>query len=449
MSVAEGSDPSRVGGGVVDRVDGPWPGLLAIRLRRRPPPAVLLLGYGDGSRGVGLVEDRPRGRPADGFVQALRRHLLGARWVGLDAVPGGWDVAFERGGVRLVLGVRHEGAERGCWLAREGRVVAVRGPWRLGEPPPAMDPRLGVPRAPLDLEEAGRRIVRRRFEQHRAVLRRVAKRRLRRLERRLQRLAEDSARAEGADDLQREGELLLAHAHAPVEPGGWVTVTDWYADPPMRRRLPVDEQLGIVASAERRFHQARRLRRAGEVAEQRRRVTVEERARWQRRLDAIEQAEDPASLERLEEELGLSADFSPARESERNRSPRRAAWRVVVGHGGRRILVGRGGRDNDELTFRHAGPHDLWLHVRGAPGAHVVVPMRRDEVPPSELLLDAATLAAHFSSLRGERRVEVQYTRRKYVRSLSGGRPGLVRVERERTLLLEVDPRRVERLLGR
>ncbi len=449
MSGAEGSGAPSVAGGVVDRVDGPWPGLLAIGLRRRPAPAVLLLGYGDGGRGVGLVDTRPRGRPADGFVQALRRHLVGARWVGLDAVPGGWDAAFQRGGVGLLLGVRHEGSERGCWLARDGRIVAVRGPWRLGELPPSADARLGIPRVPPDLGEAGRRMLLRRLEQRRAVLRRVAKRTLRRLERRLQRLAEDAARAEGADDVQREGELLLAHAHMPVEPGGWVTVTDWYADSPARRRLAVDEQLGIVASAERKFHEARRLRRTGEVAEQRRRTTLEERARWQRRLDAIEHAKDPAALERLEEEFGLSLDSSSVSKSGRSPSPRRAAWRVVVGHDGRRILVGRGGRDNEELTFRHAGPHDLWLHARGVSGAHVVVPMRRDEVPPSELLLDAATLAAHFSSSRGEQRVEIQYTRRKYVRSIPGGRPGMVRIERERTLLLEVDPARVQRLLGR
>ncbi len=447
MSGAGGSGASGVAGGVVGRVDGPWPGLLAIGLRRRPPPTVLLLGYGDGSRGVGLVEDRPRGRPADGLVQSLRRHLVGARWEGLDAVSGGWDVAFERGGVRLLLGIRHEGAERGCWLARDGRVVVVRGPWRLGEVPPPADPQLRVPRVPPDLEEAGRLLLRRRFEQRRAALRRAVKRSLGRLDRRLQRLAEDAARAEGAEALQREGELLLAHAHASIEPGGWVTVTDWYVDPPARRRLPVDERLGVVGSAERRFHEARRARRAGEMAEQRRRVTLEERARWLRRLEAIERARDHATLEHLEAELGLSEDFASVQKNGRDRSSRRAAWRVVVGHGGRRILVGRGGRDNEELTFRHAGPHDLWLHVRGVPGAHVVVPMRRDEVPPSELLLDAATLAAHFSALRGEQRVEVQYTRRKYVRPIPGGRPGMVRIERERTLLLEMDSERVERLL--
>ena len=262
---------------------------------------------------------------------------------------------------------------------------------------------------------------------------------------------EDTARAGRAEALQREGELLLAHQGGVVEPGGWVTVTDWYADPPSERRLAVDVRLGLVGSAEQRFRAARRLRRAGEVAAQRRIVTLQQLATWRERLQRVGAADDLQAIRALERAFGLEpASDGPASEPGRagTTSPRKA-WRVVTGTTGRDILVGRGGRDNEELTFRRAGPHDLWLHVRGAPGAHVVVPMRRDEVPSSDLLLDAATLAAYYSSMRGEARVEVQYTRRKYVRAVPGGPPGRVRLERERTLLLHVDAERLARLLCR
>ena len=35
--------------------------------------------------------------------------------------------------------------------------------------------------------------------------------------------------------------------------------------------------------------------------------------------------------------------------------------------------VGKSSSDNDTLTFKHAGPHDYWMHVRGASGSHVVL----------------------------------------------------------------------------
>ena len=50
--------------------------------------------------------------------------------------------------------------------------------------------------------------------------------------------------------------------------------------------------------------------------------------------------------------------------------------------GDRAILVGRGAADNDALTLHVGRPHDLWLHARGVTGAHVIVPLRRDEPCP-------------------------------------------------------------------
>ena len=58
---------------------------------------------------------------------------------------------------------------------------------------------------------------------------------------------------------------------------------------------------------------------------------------------------------------------------------------------GYEILVGRAARDNDQLTFRVARPHDLWLHA----GDSVRVAFRRDDA----LRLDgSATTPATTSS---------------------------------------------------
>ena len=43
------------------------------------------------------------------------------------------------------------------------------------------------------------------------------------------------------------------------------------------------------------------------------------------------------------------------------------------------VLVGKGDSDNDRLTFRVGEPHDLWLHVSGTPGSHVIVRLAHAE----------------------------------------------------------------------
>ena len=37
------------------------------------------------------------------------------------------------------------------------------------------------------------------------------------------------------------------------------------------------------------------------------------------------------------------------------------------------VLVGKGDTENDRLTFGVAEPNDVWMHVAGCPGSHVVV----------------------------------------------------------------------------
>ena len=67
---------------------------------------------------------------------------------------------------------------------------------------------------------------------------------------------------------------------------------------------------------------------------------------------------------------------------------------------------------------------------------------------PRETLLDAATLAVHFSKARDDSSAEVHVTPARYVRPLKGAPPGTVRVERSETLALRPDAARLTRLLA-
>ena len=92
---------------------------------------------------------------------------------------------------------------------------------------------------------------------------------------------------------------------------------------------------------------------------------------------------------------------------------------------GWRILVGKSGAGNDQLTGRIAAPEDFWFHVRDYPGAHVVLKGAGAQ-PPDEAIRAAGAVAAWHSGARAERMVDVAYTRRKNVRKVKGGPPGKV-----------------------
>ncbi len=132
---------------------------------------------------------------------------------------------------------------------------------------------------------------------------------------------------------------------------------------------------------------------------------------------------------------------------EARRPSRARPWREYRSIDGWRILVGRDAKGNDRLTTREARPHDRWLHVRGAAGSHVVVPTPPGKTVPLGTLLDAAELAVHFSDRRGAPRAEVDHVERRHVAKPRKAPPGTVVLQQAKTLLLESDPARRDRLL--
>lgn len=112
-----------------------------------------------------------------------------------------------------------------------------------------------------------------------------------------------------------------------------------------------------------------------------------------------------------------------------------AGWRTIEVDGFE-ILVGKGARENDHLTFRVARPRDLWLHAAGYAGSHVVVklPEGVDDAPRA-VIERAAELAAWHSKAREARgKVAVHLCRAGDVRKRRGAPAGQVELKRFETV---------------
>jgi predicted ribosome quality control (RQC) complex YloA/Tae2 family protein len=108
------------------------------------------------------------------------------------------------------------------------------------------------------------------------------------------------------------------------------------------------------------------------------------------------------------------------------------------------VLVGKNDADNDHLTFEVAEPDDVWMHVAGYSGSHVVIrnPERLPELP-RPVLERAARLAAWYSKGRDAGgRVEVHVCRARDVSKPRGFPPGKVLLARwSRLRVYPLDPR--------
>jgi predicted ribosome quality control (RQC) complex YloA/Tae2 family protein len=169
------------------------------------------------------------------------------------------------------------------------------------------------------------------------------------------------------------------------------------------------------------------------------------RARRREEVFAKLEEREPALLQTQREVLDLLATLETATESkleklleadDNNREAPPAVGMRFKTKGGFEVLVGRNDKENDVLTHKLAKSMDVWMHVQGYPGSHVIVRAKNREVPFSEIL-EAASIAAHFSKAKGSTNVPVDYTLAKSVWRPKGARAGAVYFSHQKTVFVE------------
>jgi len=237
------------------------------------------------------------------------------------------------------------------------------------------------------------------------------------------------AEATQADDLREAGEAILASAHA-LEPGA--SALDWDG-----RRIDLYPTLSPAENAQsyfRRYANARDARKvvppllAGVEAE----LEYLDELALHVRL-AASQSDIAALRAELQMAGILRDDHGRPRGPKRDKLKARSGLYRTVSVDTAQVLVGASALGNETVTFALARPDDLWFHARGVPGAHVVL-RTHGSAPGADQVSAAAGLAAAHSAARDATRVEVDYTRRKYVRKARGEPPGRVTYANESTI---------------
>jgi predicted ribosome quality control (RQC) complex YloA/Tae2 family protein len=108
-------------------------------------------------------------------------------------------------------------------------------------------------------------------------------------------------------------------------------------------------------------------------------------------------------------------------------------WKYAL-PGGWEALAGKTDADNDLLSLKTARANDLWFHVHGLSGSHVVLRGREGATADSATIKAAAAIAAWHSKARTAGIVPVSCTEAKNVSKPRGAKPGTVHIKREKTI---------------
>ncbi len=429
-----------------------------------------------------------------GFVSYLRAHLSRARFVAarligddrilalrFTAKEGEFDLVVSILGKRSNLYVLDAKGVIVAALRRAEETRAEMTPGAKFAPPGSGVPRDGEDRFAETTDDALLVAIEavyaeREEEQGNSALvrdlRQSLKRERKNAERRLEKLEQELAEADEANTLQRHGELLKGSL-GRISPGdSEIRVRDYETGEEVT--IPLDPKIGAKANLEATFKRyqkmLRRLTKAG--------GQVEEARAWWATLNALAErveAAAPAGGEIDEQalaELALhpevvrllgrrrTARSSPQAAAEAERAEqaalparlrgveKRLQPRRYQSLDGLEIWVGRNDAGNDYLSTRLARGSDLFFHLDGAPGSHVILRTEGRTDPPSESLLDACELAVHFSKQKNATRADVHIVPIKNVKKPKGAKPGLVYVTGGRSLHLRREETRLARLFA-
>lgn len=262
-------------------------------------------------------------------------------------------------------------------------------------------------------------------QQRRAALQETLNEKRKRLQRQQNQLQGELERAKELEHLRWEGEMIFAFLHT-IQPQQTTLEVDGTIIALNPDKTPVEE-------AQSRFKSYDKAKGALENVPER--VQVNEAAlagldEIQALLSVAESFEQIEDIAREAIELGY---VQALKGKSKTPKVRRQKPLRLVSDDGYTIYAGRSVHQNEQVTFKLANPDDLWLHVQGIPGAHVIIKSNGQAVP-ERTLQEAAALAAYFSQARTNASVDVDVSHRRLVRRVRGGPPGLVTYRAEQTL---------------
>lgn len=240
-------------------------------------------------------------------------------------------------------------------------------------------------------------------------------------------LSEELAECDEADKYRLWGELLTSSLYKLGGRAKSAIVDNYFTDPMTVVTVPLDEKYSPAQNAARYYKKYAKLKTQKEIAAAQLEKTRAELDYLATVKASLLLCECEADVSEIRAELAQTGYIkTPAKGSAKAPKIKKSEPMKFVTSGGREFFCGKNNTQNDFLTLKFAEKSDFWFHVKGGAGSHVIMKCEPGEEPDARDFTEAAQAAAYFSGESQSEKVEVDYTRVKFVRKPSGSAPGHV-----------------------
>ncbi len=250
----------------------------------------------------------------------------------------------------------------------------------------------------------------------------------------IKRLEEKIRSTEGYSESRKIADLLSSNLHSVKKGMSEITVIDYENDE--RIRIALRPEKSPRENLEHYYKSYQKAKKSYELSKEeleKEKERLEERSRY---------------FERILSEQNLKKMNALLAEEKNKESARKSCHGPSFISSGYTLIAGRNSKENDEILRYDAKGNDIWLHVRDYPGGYVIIKNVKGRDVPFSVILDAAHLAVHYSRAKDEKIVDLYYTYVKYLRRIKDGKTGLVLVQQEKNLSLNVEKERIKRILS-
>lgn len=237
-----------------------------------------------------------------------------------------------------------------------------------------------------------------------------------------------------------KGELITANVYQLKKGMTECELANYYEEGAPLVKIRLDVNLTPSQNAQKYYARYNKQKRTEEALTVQLVLTDEEVRYLESILTALELADCEKDLEDIRTELHETGYIKKARKARKNLSGSRPI--SFVTSEGVKGLVGKNNMQNDQLTFKTAGPNDIWMHVKDMPGSHVILQvgyLQEGKDYTEKSLLEAAAAAALHSKGAGGSNVPVDFTRRRYVKKPAGSKPGFVIYTHQQTIFVKAE----------
>ncbi|MCH4158323.1 MAG: NFACT family protein [Acidaminococcaceae bacterium] len=265
---------------------------------------------------------------------------------------------------------------------------------------------------------------------------------IQKLQKKLQALQSDLAKADKAEDQKFIADTLMANLYQLKQGQTHCELPSIYTGE--RLQITLNPNLNPSGNAQHYYKRYNKFKRAQEEIQGQLQTTLAT-LDYLNSIDAsLLSATTRPDVEDIKQEL-RQAGFLPTPRKKQipagKSQPLRLAFSKQT-----TIYIGKNNKQNDYVTFKLGTGNDYWLHTKNIPGSHVLIKTNLP-APEQEALQAAVLLAAYFSKGRAGSQVPVDCAQRKYVKKPAGSKPGFVIYTHQTTYYATPEAKKVQALL--